>query len=45
VREALQRLTDDAGVWMINVARGNYQLERMRFESLNPTFLLAAVKN
>ena len=25
---------------MINLARGNYQLERIRFESLNPTFLV-----
>ena len=34
----------DANVWMVNVARGVYQLERVRFESLNPTFLLAALK-
>jgi precorrin-6Y C5,15-methyltransferase (decarboxylating) len=34
----------DVKVWMINVARGNYQLERIRFESLNPTFLVAIVK-
>ena len=25
---------------MINIARGTYQLERVRFEALNPTFLL-----
>ncbi len=31
-------------VWMINVARGTYQLERVRFEALNPTFLLSVVK-
>jgi hypothetical protein len=29
---------------MINVARGTYQLERVRFEALNPTFLLGVVK-
>jgi hypothetical protein len=29
---------------MLNVARGNYQLERVRFESLHPTFLIATVK-
>ena len=29
---------------MINVARGTYQLERVRFDALNPTFLLAVVK-
>ena len=26
---------------MVNIARGAYQLERIRFESLNPTFLIA----
>lgn len=31
-------------VWMINLARGYYQLDRVRFESLNPTFLVAVVK-
>ena len=31
-------------VWMINIARGTYQLERMRFDALNPSFLIAAVK-
>ena len=30
--------------WLINVARGTYQLERIRFEALNPTFLLSVVK-
>jgi precorrin-6Y C5,15-methyltransferase (decarboxylating) len=31
-------------VWMVSIARGNYQLERIRFQSLNPTFLVAVVK-
>jgi precorrin-6Y C5,15-methyltransferase (decarboxylating) len=31
-------------VWMVNLARGTHQLERVRFESLNPTFLVAVVK-
>lgn len=44
VREALQGKSGDAKVWMINIARGSYQLERMRFESLNPTFLIGAVR-
>jgi precorrin-6Y C5,15-methyltransferase (decarboxylating) len=44
VHETLQRHAGDAQVWMINVARGTYQLERVRFEALNPTFLLAVVK-
>jgi precorrin-6Y C5,15-methyltransferase (decarboxylating) len=40
----LERRTGDVQVWMINVARGTYQLERVRFDALNPTFLLAVVK-
>jgi len=31
-------------IWMINLARGMYQLDRVRFEPLAPTFLLAVVK-
>lgn len=31
-------------VWMFNIARGTSQLERIRFESLNPTFLISIVK-
>jgi precorrin-6Y C5,15-methyltransferase (decarboxylating) len=34
----------DVKVWMLHFARGNYQLERVRFESLSPTFLISAVK-
>ncbi|HVA46462.1 MAG TPA: precorrin-6y C5,15-methyltransferase (decarboxylating) subunit CbiE [Pirellulales bacterium] len=44
VHSTLQRRVPDVKVWMINVARGTYQLERVRFDALNPTFLLAAVK-
>ena len=44
VHQTLERLEKDTSVWMINVARGTYQLERVRFEALNPTFLLSAVK-
>jgi precorrin-6Y C5,15-methyltransferase (decarboxylating) len=40
----LHRRVPDVKVWMINVARGTYQLERVRFDALNPTFLLAIVK-
>ena len=29
---------------MANIARGTFQLERVRFDALNPTFLLAIVK-
>ena len=44
VHENLSRYVADVGVWMINIARGVYQLERVRFEALSPTFLLAVVK-
>jgi precorrin-6Y C5,15-methyltransferase (decarboxylating) len=44
VREALHGKTDDANIWMVNIARGTFQLESVRFESLNPTFLIAAKK-
>lgn len=42
VRAALENLTGEVQVWMINIARGNYQMERMSFDALNPIFLLAA---
>jgi precorrin-6Y C5,15-methyltransferase (decarboxylating) len=44
VHATLARAAKDVSVWMINVARGTHQLERVRFEALNPTFLLAVVK-
>lgn len=44
VHRALQKLAGDASVWMVQLARGNYQLEQLRFESLNPTFLLRVLK-
>jgi precorrin-6Y C5,15-methyltransferase (decarboxylating) len=44
VHAALARLTKDVNVLMINIARGTDQLERVRFEALNPTFLLGVVK-
>ncbi len=40
----LHRHVPHVKVWMINVARGTYQLERVRFDALNPTFLLSIVK-
>jgi precorrin-6B C5,15-methyltransferase / cobalt-precorrin-6B C5,C15-methyltransferase len=42
--QSLHLHCSDVKVWMINLARGNYQLERVRFESLNPTFMLSVVK-
>jgi precorrin-6B C5,15-methyltransferase / cobalt-precorrin-6B C5,C15-methyltransferase len=44
VQQALARVAKDVNVWMINIARGTQQLERVRFEALNPTFLLSVVK-
>lgn len=44
VREMLQAQAGDASVWMVNIARGTYQLESVRFESLNPSFLIGAVR-
>ena len=40
----LHRQCSAVKVWMLHFARGNYQMDRIRFESLNPTFLLAVVK-
>jgi precorrin-6B C5,15-methyltransferase / cobalt-precorrin-6B C5,C15-methyltransferase len=44
VHATLHRLAGDVKVWLVNIARGTYQLERVRFDALNPTFLLAVVK-
>jgi precorrin-6Y C5,15-methyltransferase (decarboxylating) len=45
VHGALRESAGEANVWMFNVARGTQQLVRLRFESLNPTFLISAVKD
>lgn len=42
--ELLHGYSSSARVWMINLARGNYQLGRVRFESLNPTFMISVTK-
>lgn len=44
VHAALVRAAGDADVWLMQLARGNCQLERLRFESLNPSFLVRGVK-
>ncbi len=44
VHNVLQQRTPNVSVWMVNVARGTHQLERVRFNALNPTFLLSVVK-
>ena len=44
VHAALQSSTGDAKVWLLQFARGNFQLGSLRFDAVNPTFLLSAVK-
>lgn len=44
VHEMLHERVGDAEVLMINLARGVFQLESIRFEAQNPTFLIRAVK-
>jgi precorrin-6Y C5,15-methyltransferase (decarboxylating) len=41
----LKRLTSEVRVLLVQVARGVEQLESLRFESLNPTYLLAVEKS
>ena len=40
----LRQHEEEVNVWMLNIARGNDQMEGIRFESLNPSFLLAIEK-
>ncbi|MEX2317989.1 MAG: precorrin-6y C5,15-methyltransferase (decarboxylating) subunit CbiE [Pirellulales bacterium] len=44
LREALVSHSRDVHVWMINLARGTDQLDRLSFEPLKPNFLLAVTK-
>jgi precorrin-6Y C5,15-methyltransferase (decarboxylating) len=44
LRQSLGKHAAQVQVWMVNVARGTDQLERLRFDALNPTFLIAATK-
>jgi precorrin-6Y C5,15-methyltransferase (decarboxylating) len=44
VNTTLHRRQSNVNVFMVNVARGTHQLERLRFEALNPTFLISIVK-
>ncbi len=44
VYEALHKLAGDVNLRMINICHGTYQLERVRFEAMNPTFLVSVVK-
>ena len=44
VHELLTQRTQHVDLWMVNIARGTQQFERVRFAALTPSFLLAAVK-
>ncbi len=44
LRQAITQHTSQVQVRMINVARGTDQLDRIRFESLPPSFLVVATK-
>ncbi|QDV13732.1 Precorrin-6Y C(5,15)-methyltransferase [decarboxylating] [Rosistilla oblonga] len=44
VQAAFQRRNIEPSVRMANIARGNYQLDRLRFEAVNPSFLICGTK-
>jgi precorrin-6Y C5,15-methyltransferase (decarboxylating) len=44
VHALLRARSGDAAYWLVNIARGIEQLDRIRFEAINPTFLIAATK-
>ncbi len=44
VQTFLRNATGDVKVWMFSVAKGNYQLERIRFDAQNPIFVVSAIK-
>jgi precorrin-6B C5,15-methyltransferase / cobalt-precorrin-6B C5,C15-methyltransferase len=44
VHAMLRARSDDAAYWLVTISRGVEQMDRIRFESLNPTFLIAATK-
>ncbi|MEE2843899.1 MAG: precorrin-6y C5,15-methyltransferase (decarboxylating) subunit CbiE [Planctomycetota bacterium] len=44
VQTFLRDETGDVKVWMFSVAKGNYQLERIRFDAQNPIFVVSAIK-
>jgi precorrin-6Y C5,15-methyltransferase (decarboxylating) len=44
LREAMRRHSRDIHVWMINLARGTDQLDRLSFDPVKPSFLLAVTK-
>ncbi|MFT5522895.1 MAG: precorrin-6Y C5,15-methyltransferase (decarboxylating) [Pirellulaceae bacterium] len=45
VRDVIQKKIGESNLWMVTVARGMPQMETLRFESMNPTFLIGAIKS
>lgn len=44
VHSLLRAHAGDVAYWLVTIARGIEQMDRIRFESLNPMFLIAATK-
>ncbi|WP_425399982.1 precorrin-6y C5,15-methyltransferase (decarboxylating) subunit CbiE [Aeoliella sp.] len=44
LRQALRAHTDNVQVWMLNISRGTDQLDRLTFDALKPSFLVATTK-
>ena len=44
VHALLRARSSETSHWLVNVARGIEQLDRIRFEAQNPVFLIAATK-
>jgi len=44
VQAVMREATGDVNILMVNVSRGNYQLESLRFDALTPKFVLSSVK-
>ncbi len=42
--QALKGLAGSVSVWNVSIARGIEQMDRLRFEAIAPTFLLAVTK-
>ena len=42
--QTLKALAGEVSVWNVSIARGIEQMDRLRFEAITPTFLLAVTK-
>jgi len=43
--QALKEMAGEVQLWNVAVARGIEQMDRVRFQAVNPTFLLAVTKS